>query len=233
MILGLALTPGTQALGGFTPADIPTAQGWWRASKNVFKTGPAPAGDGDTVLTWVDTLNSLTLTRTAESTALALDTDGAPTSKPAIIGTGGALSRMFAANFTSPWLVAVVRLDWAGSASLVVDSQSGNRIFCSRPSATSLNIFSGTTVTGNTIADATWGLLIIDWGVDGAFSWDGSADSSINTGSNANAAFVWGRDFNGATPTNYAIAELIVGDGKLTTEETTALKAWAAATYGI
>lgn len=233
MILGLANSLVTLGkLGGFTPADATGVLGWWRSQDGVFKAGPAPAGDGETVATWVDSINGLTLTRTAASSALVLDSDGAPNASPAIIGTGGALARTFAAPLASPWIAAVVRLDWAGAASLIVDSSATNRYFASRYTSTLLSINSGTTVNNNAVVDSEWGLLIIDWGTDGVFNWSGQLEKVLNTGSNANAGFVFGRAYNDISPTNFAVADLIIGDGTLTRADRINLRAWASRKYG-
>lgn len=217
---------------GFTPADAPGLRGWWRSRAGVFKTGPSAAGDGETPLTWVDVVNGLTLTRTAASSAAVLDIDGAPRSKPAIISTGAAFSRVFSPTLSSPWVAAVCRLDWAGAASLIVDSSATARFYCSRYSITQLSIASGVVNNDNKIVDGEWGLLILDWGSSGAFNWSGQVEKIFNTGTNANANFVWGRDYNGATPTNNRLAELIVGDGTLDRATRINLRAWASREYG-
>jgi hypothetical protein len=233
--LGLGLGLGSAATrrgGGFTPADLAGLEARWIATEGVFKTGPAAAGDGETVLTWVDADRSRTLTRTAASTALVYDLDAGPSGGPAVIFSGAALSVAWGENLSEPWMYAIIRFDAFSVSGMFFDSEASGRVFCQRYAAGLLAASAGSSISGLGIEVGTWGLLVVCNGLPGFFDWRGSK-TAINTGTNTAENLIIGRDFTGGSPVNISVAEIGAGTGVISDEDLASLRAYAAAKYGL
>lgn len=232
--LGLSLVRRGARAPGFTPLALANLKGLWLAADGgPKKTGPAVAGDTETVATWTDLSgNGKTLTRTAASTALTLDIDGAPDGSPAVLFAGAAMSVAWGESLAQPWLFAVVRFD-STTAGMFWDSEGTGRVYSQHFGAAQVNMNAGSGSGSLPVVEATWGIIIMSYGTAGRYSWSGLQEKIVNVGTNTAENLVFGRDYTGGSPCAMSCAALGFGSGGLTHDDFANLRKWAVREFGL